>query len=342
MKLKNNMKKKNMVLSENKIRPDVFSKKQEKLYQEDVEDLLKHKRRFVKVGCPACGKTDNKKWGTKYTLNYVACDNCGTVFINPRPTPEILSEYYKNSKNYVFWNKFIFPRSEKARIENIFKPRVNIIKELCLKNNIDHEVLVEVGAGFGTFCGEMKKAGLFKRIIAIEPTPDLAATCRKRGLEGIEKRIEDVKLNIPIDVVASFEVIEHLFSPKDFLVDCAHSLKKGGAIILSCPNIQGFDLVMLRELSKSIDAEHLNYFNPNSLKHLLEQCGFKIIETLTPGRLDAELVRKAVIAGKFDISKHSFLKQVLIDEWERLGDPFQQFLSDNLLSSHLLIIAKKI
>lgn len=336
------MKKENTILSENKIRPDVFLKKQEELYQEDVKNLIKHKNEFVKVGCPACGKKSNKKWGTKYSLNYVACNNCDTVFINPRPTPEILSEYYKNSKNYVFWNKFIFPRSEKARRENIFKPRVNLIKELCLKNKINHNVLVEVGAGFGTFCEEMKKTGLFKKIIAIEPTPDLAATCRKRGLEVIEKRIEEVKLNIPIDVVASFEVIEHLFSPKDFLIDCAHSLKRGGVIILSCPNIQGFDLMMLRELSKTIDSEHLNYFNPDSLQYLLKQCGFKTIEVLTPGKLDAELVRKAALAGDLDIKKHPFFENILIKNWDRAGGNFQKFLSDNLLSSHLLVIARKV
>src|SRR3989338_6417064 len=161
------MKKENIILSEDKIRPDIFSQKQGELYEQDVRNLIKHKKEFIKVACPACGKKSHKKWVKKYSLNYVNCVNCDTVFINPRPTPKILSDYYKNSKNYVFWNKFIFPKSERARREKIFKPRVELIKDLCLKIGIDHDVLVEVGAGFGIFCEEMKKTNLFKKIIAV-------------------------------------------------------------------------------------------------------------------------------------------------------------------------------
>src|SRR3989344_1715578 len=335
------MKKENIILFEDKIRPDIFSKKQGELYKKDVRKLIKHKKEFIKMGCPACGKNIHKKWGEKYSLNYVNCVNCNTVFINPRPTPKILSNYYKYSKNYVFWNKFIFPKSEKARRENIFKPRVELIKNLCLKIGIDHDVLVEVGACFGIFCEEMKKTNLFKKIIAVEPTPDLAETCRKKGLETIEKRIEDVKLNFSVDVIVSFEVIEHLFSPREFLVSCSSALKKGGIIMLSCPNIQGFDLITLKELSKTIDSEHLNYFNPDSLQYLLKKCGFKVIEVLTPGKLDAELVRKASLSGNFNIKNHPFLEKILINNWNELGGSFQKFLSDNLLSSHMLIVARK-
>ena len=340
MTLENNMTK--AILSENKIRPDVFSKKQNELYAKDVKNLLKYKNKFVKVDCPACSKRNFKKWGKKYSLDYVMCNNCNTVFVSPRPTPQILSDYYKHSQNYRFWNKYIFPKSEKVRREEIFKPRVELIKKICLKHNINHSVLVDVGAGFGTFCEEAKKMDFFKKIIAVEPTPDLAKTCRQKDLEVIEKCIEEVDFKIPIDVMTSFEVIEHLFSPKNFLFDCASVLKKRGIIVLTCPNIQGFDLLMLRELSKTVDTEHLNYFNPDSLRYLLERCGFKIIEILTPGKLDAELVRKASLAGDFDIKKHPFIEKVLINDWDRLGVGFQRFLSDNLLSSHMLIIARKI
>ncbi|MFH1462593.1 MAG: class I SAM-dependent methyltransferase [bacterium] len=329
------------ILSENKIRPDNLSQKQNKLYEEDVKNLLKRKNEFVKVDCPACGKRNFKNWGKKYSLDYAVCNNCQTVFISPRPTPQILDDYYKNSQNYIFWNKYIFPKSEKVRRQEIFKPRAELIKKICLKHNISHNVLVDVGAGFGTFCEEAEKMKFFKKIIAVEPTPDLAKTCRKKGLEVIEKYIEEVDFKIPVDVMTAFEVIEHLFSPKDFLLGCASALKKRGIIVLTCPNIQGFDLLMLRELSKTIDAEHLNYFNPDSLCYLLERRGFKIIEVSTPGKLDAELVRKASLKGEFNIKKHPFIEKVLINDWQRLAAGFQKFLSDNLLSSHMLIVARK-
>jgi len=102
------------------------------------------------------------------------------------------------------------------------------------------------------------------------------------------------------------------------------------------------DISILGEHSGSIDTEHLNYFNLDSLTKLFNSCGFEVIEKLTPGELDAELVRKKVMEGKFDISYNYFLKQILIDNWEHIGGEFQKFLQDNLLSSNLWIVAKKL
>ena len=85
----------------------------------------------------------------------------------------------------------------------------------------------------------------------------------------------------------------------------------------------------------------MNLFNPDSLAGLLSRSGFDVLETATPGRLDAELVRDAALEGELDLAARPFLKRVLIDEWERLGTPFQSFLATNGLSSHLRVLARK-
>ena len=66
-----------------------------------------------------------------------------------------------------------------------------------------------------------------------------------------------------------------------------------------------------------------------------------MIEVTTPGRLDVELVRKAALAGDFDLSGQSFLRRVLSDEWESFGGPFQEFLAEHGLSSHMWLTARK-
>jgi len=142
-------------------------------------------------------------------------------------------------------------------------------------------------------------------------------------------------------VIASFGVLEHLFSPRDFLRGCANILSPGGLLVLTCPNAKGFDVMTLGPVSDTVDAEHLNYFHPASLAHLLGECGFSTLEAFTLGKLDAELVRKKAVAGEFDLSDQPFLRHVLIDEWERAGAAFQRFLVDNQLSSHMWIVAEK-
>jgi 2-polyprenyl-3-methyl-5-hydroxy-6-metoxy-1,4-benzoquinol methylase len=178
----------------------------------------------------------------------------------------------------------------------------------------------------------------------MEPTPDLAQTCRERGLETIEQSFEAYTALAETErfsVVAAFEVIEHLFSPRDFLQSVHRMLSPGGLLILTCPNGRGFDIEALGNLSDSVDYDHLNYFSPRSLGRLLVDCDFQVLDEATPGRLDAELVRKKALSGEFDLSGQPFLQHVLIDDWDRLGGAFQKFLADNGLSSHLWIVARK-
>lgn len=330
------------MLKESEIRPDELMKDQAERLAADIRRLLQHKHEFVTVNCPACGSVESHKAYEKYEIQFVVCEQCETVYANPRPRPEHLEEYYANSENYAYWNKYIFPASEVVRREKIFKPRVQKVIEICQKLNVQTNTLLEVGAGFGIFCEEMQKIGVFGKIIGVEPTPALAETCRIRGINLIEKPIEKIDFgNEIIDVIVNFEVIEHLFDPREFLVKCYELLAEGGILIVTCPNSKGFDIVTLGEKSSAVDNEHLNLFNINSLTMLLESCGFEVIEQQTPGKLDAELVRKQIILGEIDVSTQPFLKQILIDEWEKLGEAFQNFLSENLLSSNMLLVARK-
>jgi SAM-dependent methyltransferase len=143
-----------------------------------------------------------------------------------------------------------------------------------------------------------------------------------------------------VDVVTSFEVIEHLFSPRAFLEKCLSLLPPGGIYVVTCPNVKGFDITVLGDRSMPVDTEHLNYMHPRSLGHLLETVGFEVLESQTPGRLDAELVRKGALAGDVDLDEQPFLREVLIEEWDRLGEPFQDFLAESGLSSHMWLVAR--
>jgi 2-polyprenyl-3-methyl-5-hydroxy-6-metoxy-1,4-benzoquinol methylase len=264
------------------------------------------------------------------------------VYTNPRPSAELLGKFYAQSANYEYWNNYIFPASEKTRRERIFKPRVDKILNFCKKYNAATNSILEVGAGFGTFCEELASRTIFEKIVAIEPTPSLAATCRQKGITTIEKPIEEIQLseNDKFDVVVNFEVIEHLFSPFDFINHCKKLLKPNGLFVVTCPNGLGFDIITLKEISNTIDHEHVNYFNPESLSLLLEKCGFEILEASTPGVLDADLVRNAVLENKYSLENQSFLKTILIDQWEKLGGNFQDYLIENKLSSNMWIVAK--
>jgi hypothetical protein len=62
--------------------------------------------------------------------------------MNPRATPQILNKFYSHFSVYDYWNRCIFPESEKIRKEKIFKPRVTRILENCDKYKINANCLV--------------------------------------------------------------------------------------------------------------------------------------------------------------------------------------------------------
>ncbi len=330
-----------LTLRETDIRPDHLMDEEAATRMNDMRRLLGRRDEFVSVACPACGARVGRPVFTKHELTYVACGDCETLYVDPRPSPTVLADFYANSENYRYWNTYIFPASEAARRDKIFRPRAERLLDICRRNGVHTDALLEVGAGFGTFCEEIIRLGAFRRVVGVEPTPDLAATCRRRGIEVIEAPIEDVTLTESFDVVASFEVIEHLFAPVDFVRRCSDLLRPGGLFVLSTPNVKGFEISTLGPLSGSVETQHLNYFHPTSLSRLVEAHGLLVLEVQTPGKLDAELVHKKALAGEVDLGGQPFLRRVLLDEWQRLGGPFQQFLAEHGLSSHMWLVGKR-
>jgi len=329
-------------MKEEEIRPVNLMEENEVLHRQDVEELLKEKGSFVEVPCPSCDSRNYRPIFKKEDFSFVVCADCETVFINPRPASETLINFYANSKSIKHWNDKIYPASEAVRRSNVFVPRAKRVIELCQKYGTKDDVIFDVGGGYGTFCEEIKNFNFFKKVVCVEPSRDLAETCRQKGIEVIEKPIEDIGMS-GASVITNFELIEHLFSPKDFILACHKALSKDGLFFLTTPNIKGFDLVTLGASSDNIAGpNHINYFNCDSLGRLLESCGFKVEEVLTPGKLDAEIVRNKILNGKFDVSNQPFLKNILLDNWEDLGLSFQSFLAENKLSSHLWVVARKL
>lgn len=331
-----------MSFKENDIRPTELMEQKKPALEHDKQYLKERRNLFVRVPCVACGNNDNEVWAEKDGFQYEICPKCDTIFMNPRADDKLLGAFYKQSKNYEFWNKHIFPTTDNIRKEKIFKPRAEKTIEYCKKYNIHKGVLMEIGAAFGTYGEALSSFNFFDKIIAIEPTPSLAETCRNKGLHVIESTVEE--LNLPkksVDVVASFEVIEHLSNPFMFVKQSVEYLKSGGLFICTCPSGQGLGTLVLKEKAKVVDHEHVNYFNPHSLSLMLRKNGLETLEVLTPGELDVDLLFNDFKETPLLFENNLFIKKVISSN-ENIKRSFQKFLQENLLSSHLWIIARKV
>src|SRR3546814_212048 len=298
------------------IRPDALMAGQQAAMLRDIATLLDRRAEFVAVPCPACGRDAPTVLYEKYGMTHNRCAACRTQYISPRPSSAVLRDFYEASENYAYFAAHIFPASAETRRERLFRPRARTVADLARASRIERPSLVEVGAGYGLFCEEVAATGAFGRIVGIEPTPDLAGICRAKGMKGIEAPVEESEMAEPFDILAAVEVVEHLFDPAAFLECCRRLVRPGGWVLFTCPNIHGLDTITLGHASGAVDHEHLNYFHPPSMALLLERCGFAEVSVTTPGRLDVDLVRRALAGG---IVRRSDLGAFLVHVLEQEG-----------------------
>lgn len=94
---------------------------------------------------------------------------------------------------------------------------------------------VACGEGYGAY--SIQKGGA-ARVIGVDISSEAVRHARARY--GIDARVgsaEELPLeNGSVDVVVSFETIEHIPSPPRFIQECARVLTRGGQLILSSPN----------------------------------------------------------------------------------------------------------
>ena len=113
----------------------------------------------------------------------------------------------------------------------------------------------------------------------IEPSPYLAKSCRDRGIDVVEKFLEDVReSDLPGGMRAflSFELFEHLHDPELFLIQLSGLMRSDDLFVFTTPSGTGIDIQAMWEDSKSVSPpHHLNFLNPHSVKLLLERVGLR-------------------------------------------------------------------
>ena len=116
------------------------------LVAEDVQLIFADKSCFVEIGCPACSGKNYHPQFDKLGFTYVLCADCGTLFVNPRPSAQLLVNFYTQSRSTSFWIHDFFQPVAEARRVKIFRPRAEYIKDTFPQ--ILNGVIGDIGAGF--------------------------------------------------------------------------------------------------------------------------------------------------------------------------------------------------
>jgi len=329
-------------MKEFEIRPRKLFSEYLELSRKDIDIYFSDHSNFVEVICPGCKEDDSILEFVKYGFSYKKCNICNSLYVSPRPTKKMISDFYKVSESSRFWAEHFYPETADARREMIFKPRAEVINELLRNINIPSpKSIVDVGAGYGIFLDEIRKHGLFEEVIAVEPNKDLAKCCRDKNIVVIEDNVEDISDGqLKASVVCSFEVFEHLFDTDEFILSMKKLLKPGGILLFTTLTFSGFDLLVLKEKSKSISPpHHINFLTIEGIRDLLKRCGLEEVLIETPGKLDIDIVKNMYdeIPG---LELPDFVEYLLKNRNPTTHKEFQEFLQKNNLSSHVRVIAR--
>jgi len=136
--------------------------------------------------------------------------------------------------------------------------------------------VADIGCGCGAFMDLI--SGISKEVITVEPTQAYRDILLRKGYKVYcyaKDAVKDYKDKV--DVVVSFDVIEHVESPLDFVKDVYDLLKEGGKAYIGTPTETP---VMRKLLGECYDrkllfsTQHLWVFGEDSLIKIAESSGF--------------------------------------------------------------------
>lgn len=101
-----------------------------------------------------------------------------------------------------------------------------------------------------------------------------------KGFNVIQADAEHFSFNEKFSVIVAGDLIEHLGNVEGFLTSCIASLKDDGRIIIQTPNPWYWRNVVKAVLHKEVpnNAEHTCWFDPRTLRQLIERYGLTIDE----------------------------------------------------------------
>ena len=261
----------------------------------------KPKTELEYTNCDLCGENrtnlflEAESEVNKEKFKIVRCDNCGLIYLNPRPTKDIIGRYYPVDSYYSyqdFTDKRLNYREwlKKVSLEGYYNSK-NIFKKLIAKLLVRNFLVVipkerkgrllDIGCGSGEFLYQMKNFGW--DVSGVEINQASANLGNKRGLNIFcgELGEADFPDNF-FDAVVLSQTLEHVYSPGSYLGKIYRLLKEGGLLIIGVPNVGCLEIQVFGRSCHALDVpRHLHFFTIASLRNYLEKYGFEVEKVLS-------------------------------------------------------------
>lgn len=243
-------------------------------------ERLEFEEEVVKFeSCLLCGPKDSRLLyrkkcpGLELSGEILRCQDCGFVYSKNRFTPCGMKAFYElkyQSGNYRHYADF-----QSMKIAN-FEKKIRAIKKVT---GLQEGRLLDLGCGEGFALGAAHTLGF--DVVGVEISESAVQLARKRGWKAIHQGdLADIK-NLRLgqfDVITLFDVIDHLYDPREAILLLRDHLKPSGILYLDTSDIGSWYHTLLRGGYFNIQPfEHISYFSKKTIQNFLEMHGFRVL-----------------------------------------------------------------
>lgn len=235
--------------------------------------------------CRACGYGTQPGSSGRSCNGYqlVCCARCNALLVEQEPDAAELARVYNNLYARGEYDNYTrqFQRLVAGRKPSDFH-RSNFLRRA--EHLTSGRDLLEIGGGVGAFAYRARSRGWNVKIYDV--SREALGFARRLGLETYEVDASERVALAPgsVDLVAMWEVLEHLWDLHDHLSGCYEALRPGGVFLASTPNLENPSYKRLETLwsPASTPPVHLNFFIAASLRKVLSSAGFPSPHVVKP------------------------------------------------------------
>ena len=200
------------------------------------------------------------------------CSTCSHVWLANPPKPEQMGIHYSQE-----YHRAIMASGEQAA-ESRWGRQCDVVARHKKGGSI-----LDIGCSSGAFLGMMKSKSW--KLYGIDMEASTAA--KAKAATGAEVFVGEA-LDAPFpaesfDVITGFDLLEHVYQPRQFLAKVLEWLKPGGIFYAGLPNIDSWEARAFGTYWYGLELpRHISHFSPASLRHALNSLGFQEISLTTP------------------------------------------------------------
>lgn len=230
------------------------------------------KDKLSRRDCPVCSHAESKFFASNDYLDYVQCNQCTLIYMNPAPSPGVVDKGFQGEDELIMEYCSIISKYKTGTPTKADPYSDNKLKDIYALKPSGR--LLDIGCSIGDF---LHRAKCFYDVEGVEINPVTAALAEQH-FKVHKHFLSELNLEPEYDIVTLHQVLFGIPDPVGLLRDIHNILKEDGILYVNTPNADSYAMALYKGKANHLYGyTSLNVFNQRSLAALAKLTGFEIL-----------------------------------------------------------------